>query len=164
MNETLQAGDKVIDFALPGADGRIYSSADARRQGLLMFVFWKKSCGTCQYAFPYLQRFHEQYAHDRFHIWGIAQENREDAVEFVGKYSATFPQLIDTGLDVTELFKPVFVPTLYLVDKGDTILHYVPAFVKDEYNGIARMISERTGVPYSPIVREEDDAPALKPG
>jgi peroxiredoxin len=162
--ETLQVGDRVIDFSLRGADGNTYNTAEARRNGLLMFVFWKKTCGTCQFSFPYLQRFHEQYAHEKFRVWGVAQENQEDVIEFVGKYSATFPQLLDEHLDATELYKPTHVPALYLVDQGDTILRFAPAFMKDEYYSIARLISERTGVPYSPIVRQEDGAPDLKPG
>jgi peroxiredoxin len=164
MNDTLRAGDAVIDFSLSGVDGKTFRSAEAREQGLLMFVFWKRTCGTCQFSFPYLQRFHEQYGHDKFRIWGVAQENRYDVIEFAGRYSATFPQLIDESLEITERYKPAHVPAHYLVDETGKILRFLPAFMKDEYNEIARYIAERTGVPYSPIVREEDGAPDLKPG
>jgi peroxiredoxin len=164
MAEPLKAGDRVADFALRDADGREYSSADARRKGLLMFVFWKRTCGTCQYAFPYFQRFHEQYAGDLFRIWGIAQENAEDTRDFAADYGATFPQLLDTALDITEQYDLTSVPSLYLTDASGMILRFAPAFMADEYNSLAQLIAERTGVPYVPIVRNSDNAPALKPG
>ncbi len=164
MPATKTAGDPVIDFTLAGIDGARYSSRETRADKLLLFVFWKKSCGTCQFTFPYLQRLQEQYSGVGFAIWGISQENREDTAEFVKSYSATFPQLIDEGLELTERYGLISVPSMYLVDGSDTILRHAPAFVKDELNAIAKQASARTGRPYIPVVRPEDDAPDIKPG
>lgn len=165
MPETLKAGDPVVDFVLPGIDGKTYDLRATRRAGVLMaFVFYKKTCGTCQYTFPYLQRLHAQYAGNRFQIWGIAQENAADAEAFAKQYGATFPQLIDESLDVTEQYDLTTVPGIYLVDETDTILRQTGAFSKEELNTMSRLIAERTGKPYVPVVREEDNAPDFKPG
>jgi peroxiredoxin len=165
MSEPLKAGDSVVDFRLRALDGKTYDLGERRRPGALTaFVFWKKSCGTCQYAFPYFQRFHDQYADDRFQIWGISQESAEATAAFVEQYGATFPQLLDEDLAVTVQYGITNVPTLYLVDDEGTILRQAPAFIKDEFNAIAQIAAERIGLPYTPIVREEDNAPALKPG
>lgn len=165
MPNTLKAGDPVVDFILPGLDEKTYDLRATRRAGVLVaFAFYKKTCGTCQYTFPYLQRLHTQYAGDRFQMWGIAQENAADAEAFAKQYGATFPQLIDENLEVTEQYDLTTVPGIYLVDETDTILRQTGAFSKEELNTMARLIAERTGKAYVPVVREEDHAPDFKPG
>ena len=164
MAKTTAAGDAVIDFTLTGIDCSQYSSRETRSKELLLFVFWKKSCGTCQFTFPFLQRLHEQYAGEGFKVWGISQEDAKDTLGFVKEYGAEFPQLIDEGLELTEQYGLLSVPSMYLVDETRTILRHVPAFVKDELNAIAKLASERTGKPYLPVVRPDDDAPDTKPG
>src|SRR5579871_6627047 len=113
MSEPLQAGGKVIDFRLSGVDGKTYDLKERRQPGALTaFVFWKKSCGTCQYSFPYFQRFHDQYANGKFQIWGVSQESPDDTAAFVDQYTATFPQLLDEDLAVTVEYGITNVPTL----------------------------------------------------
>jgi peroxiredoxin len=164
MAEPLQAGDRVCDFILNATDGRQYASADARKRGLLLFAFYKKTCPVCQLAMPYLQRFHCQYTCEGFQVWGVVQEDPAGAAEFAKQYGATFPQLCDTELEVTEQYDLRSVPSLYLVDSGDAILQSVFAFSTDEFNALAKRIAERTGRDYTPIILPEDDAPLFRPG
>lgn len=49
---TRTAGDPVVDFVFKGVDGKTYSTAEARRNGLLMLVFYKVSCPVCQLNNP----------------------------------------------------------------------------------------------------------------
>ncbi len=164
MAETLTTGDPVVDFRLTGADDREYDTARARREGLLLFTIYKARCGTCQYTFPFLQRFHESYAGPGFALWGVSQENREETQAFVQRFGATFPQILDEKLDVSMRYGLQTVPGIYLVDESDTIVRHAPAFIKDELNAMARLAAERTGRPYTLVVREEDNAPVLMPG
>lgn len=161
---TLQTGDRVSDFTLRSVDGMLCNSEEARQSGLLAFVFWKKTCGVCQYSFPFLQRIQDLYAGEGFTIWGIAQENEQDAIDFARSYRATFPQLIDQELEVTEKYGLVSVPSIYLTDATGVILEHAPGFSTDIYNNIACRAAESTGKPYTPIVRPEDAAPPFKPG
>ena len=165
MAGTLAAGDKVADFILPALDGGDFNSLNARGRGLLMFAFWKKGCGTCRYAMPFLQRFHENYAEEgSFQIWGVSQDNADDTHAFTEEFSITFPQALDIDLDVTYAYGLVTVPGIYLVDASDRVLQNAPAFVADEFNAMAKLIAQRQGKEYIPIVLPEDDAPAIKPG
>ncbi len=164
MPETLRAGDPVVDFTLRDTEGRVHDSRQARSEGLLLFAFWKKTCSTCQYTFPFLQRFHDQYAGPGFAVWGVAQESAADASAFAREHGAAFPQLVDEGLAVTEQYRLASVPTIYLSDAAGRLLRWAPAFVADELNEMARIASERTGKPYVPVVRDADQAPAIKPG
>lgn len=164
MADPLAAGDSVKDFALPSLDGAVFDSAAARREGLLLYVFWKRTCGTCQFTFPYLQRFQVLYAGPGFRLWGIAQENAEDTLDFTRLYGVTFPQLIDEDYAVSEEYDLDGVPACYLADGSEKILGFVGGFSTDELNRFAEIIATRTGKPYTPIVRPEDEAPRFKPG
>ena len=160
----LMTGDPVVDFSLPSLDGAVHNSAEARQDGLLLFVFWKRTCSTCQYSFPYLQRFKVLYGSPGFRIWGIAQENPDDARAFMRTYGATFTQLIDEELEVTERYDLAAVPAIYLVDDSERILYETSKFSVEGFNHVARTVAERTGAEYIPIVRPEDGAPNIKPG
>lgn len=160
----LMTGDPLVDFTLPALDDAFHHSIEARSDGLLLFVFWKRTCGTCQFAFPYLQRFKVLYGDSGFRIWGIAQETPDDARSFKRQYGATFTQLIDEGLELTEKYQLTSVPALYLVDSSDRILYSLNQFDTEGFNHIAKIVAERTGVDYTPVVRPEDGAPANKPG
>jgi peroxiredoxin len=164
MSHVLTAGDAVVDFTLAGIDGKTYDSRAARSRGLLLFAIYKKGCGTCQYTMPFLQRFHQEYAGEGFRLWGVSEDSAEETREFAEQFGLTFPLLLDYGLAVTVAYGLTNVPGIYLVDETDTILRHAPAFVKDELNAMAQMVAERCSVPYIPIVREEDNAPASKPG
>jgi peroxiredoxin len=158
------AGEPIQDFALAGLDGRTYDSRDARRKGLLLFAIYKKGCGTCQYTMPFLQRFHQEYAGEGFQLWGIAQDSAEETGEFAERFGLTFPLLLDTDLTVTAAYGLTHVPGIYLVYDSDTILRHAPAFAKDELNAMAQVVAEQCSIPYVPVIRDEDNAPAFKPG
>lgn len=169
LPEPRSEGSEVVDFELQATDGKVYSSRNARRKGLLLAVLFKVGCGTCQYTFPYLQRFQEQYAErseGRFQVWGLSQDRAEETLAFARENgNATFPLLLDSDLRVTVPYGIRNVPDLYLLGAGDTIeAAAVGHFSKDAINAIARRVAAFLGVPYVPIVREEDNAPAIKPG
>lgn len=164
MLQVLTAGDAVVDFTLSGIDGRTYDSRAARSRGLLLFAIYKKGCGTCRFTVPFLQRFHQEYAGEGFRLWGVAQDSAEETREFAWSFGLTFPLLLDTHLAVTAAYRLTHVPGIYLVDESDTILRHAPAFVKDELNAMAQLVAERCSVPYIPVVRDQDNAPAFKPG
>ena len=163
------AGSPAADFILTATDGQTYNTKAARANGLLLLAMVKTGCGTCKYAYPYIQRFHEQYAvpsNGRFQVWGVSQDDAEKTVTFAQENgNATFPALLDPDLSATGQYGITNVPDLYLLDEGDTIqAAIVGHFSTEGYNDLGRLLADRLGLPYTPIVREEDDAPALKPG
>lgn len=163
------SGDAVADFILKAADGKTYSSQEARQKGLLLAVLFRTGCGTCRYAYPYIERLHQQYAQHsegKFQVWGVSQDDAETTLTFAqAQGGVTFPLLLDTGLQVSEDYGITHVPDLYLLGAGDTIsTAIVGHFSRDGFNDLARQAAAYLEVPYVPVVREEDDAPALKPG
>ena len=166
--EPRHAGDPVVDFTLLGIDGETYSSQTARRQGMVLAVLFKTGCGACKYSLPYLQRLHEQYAAGsggKFQVWGLSQDDAATTREFARQYGITFPLLLDSDLSTTVQYRISHVPDLYLLTADDRIADAVVGyFGRDGFNAIARQAAEFLAVPYVPIVRDEDDAPDIKPG
>ena len=165
----LQAGSPVPDYELKGLDGRAYSTRTLRHNGLVLAVLFKTGCGTCQYSFPYIQRLHEQYAQrsgGRFHVLGISQDDAAETLRFVREHgNASFPILLDSELQATAQYGITHVPDLYLIGPDDTIREAVVGhFSTEGFNVLAQQIAAFMGVPYVPVVREEDQAPAIKPG
>ncbi|MGC8668623.1 MAG: peroxiredoxin family protein [Chthonomonadales bacterium] len=154
----------MADFTLKDTAGRLYRSASARAEGPVVFAFYKRSCPTCLYTLPFLQRLHEAYAGGSARVWGISQDTPEDTDALARELGITFPLLIDADLEVTEAYDLVSVPNIYLADEGSVIVRHAPAFIASELNAMARIFAERTGMAYRPVVREEDHAPSLKPG
>jgi len=166
---TLQAGDAVVDFDLTDLNGERFATAQARQQGLVLIALFKTGCGTCRYSAPFLQRLHEQYAANsggKFQVVGVSQDDAATTREFAAQYGGlTFPLLLDMNLDVSGKYAITHVPDLYLLDAHDTLQRSILGrFSRDEFNELARIAAAAVGTPYSPIVRDEDDAPALKPG
>ena len=56
---TLKAGTSAPDFTLPTIDGKKFSLRDALARGPVLAAFFKVSCPTCQYAFPFLERIYK---------------------------------------------------------------------------------------------------------
>ena len=58
---TLTAGKTAPDFSLKTLDGKDFSLKSALAQGPVVLAFFKVSCPTCQYAFPYFERLFQSY-------------------------------------------------------------------------------------------------------
>jgi peroxiredoxin len=57
----LTTGAKAPEFELKTLDGKRVSLGKELSRGALVLAFFKVSCPTCQYAFPFLERLHRAY-------------------------------------------------------------------------------------------------------
>lgn len=57
----LAVGAKAPDFELKTLDGKRVSLNEELARGAVVLAFFKVSCPTCQYAFPFLERLHRAY-------------------------------------------------------------------------------------------------------
>src|SRR5713226_7890752 len=93
------AGTKARDFSLPavssGKDSGNFSLQAALKQGPVLAAFFKVSCPTCQYAFPYLERIHKAHGDKKITVVGISQNDQRDTGAFLKEYGVTFPTLLD---------------------------------------------------------------------
>ena len=91
----LAAGTKAPDFELKTLDGKQFSLSDELARGPVVLVFFKVSCPTCQYAFPFFERLHKAYGHKGVTLVGISQNDAKDTAAFNKEFGITFPVLLD---------------------------------------------------------------------
>src|SRR5258707_4393695 len=91
----LRVGGTAPDFKLVGLHNEALSLSDVLLRGPVLLAFFKVSCPTCQYAFPFYERLFQAYKGRGVTLIGISQNNPEDAAAFAKEFGITFPLLLD---------------------------------------------------------------------
>ncbi len=98
---------RIVDFQLPGLDGKVVSLHDADAD-LILLDFWGSWCAPCRTSIPHLAELHEKLAAKGVKVIGIAcekgesfQDRRAHAEAAVRDLNINYPVLIsnkDGGL------------------------------------------------------------------
>src|SRR5207253_9825972 len=82
-------------FELKTADGRSHGLAEALQRGTVVLVFYKASCPTCQFTFPFIQRIYSKFGTSAgWTLWGISQDDADDTSDLARQHGITFDLLI----------------------------------------------------------------------
>jgi len=119
----LPSGVKAQDFTLTSTTGKPVVLSELTKRGPVVLAFFKVSCPTCQYAFPYFERRSQLHKPEAVSFVGISQNNLADTQAFIKQYGITFPVAIDDSSRyiVSNAYKLTNVPTAYLVDRDGKI-------------------------------------------
>ena len=163
--EALSAGTKAPAFTLPDTSGQQRSLAEALKKGPVLLAFYKVSCPVCQFAFPFLERIQQQIrGRDDVQLWGVAQDDADDADQFARQYGCTFPMLTDEDpYPVSNEYGLTNVPTLFLLRPDGQIQLSSVGFVKSEIEAAAAELTRSTDAPV-PIFKPTDNVPEFKSG
>jgi peroxiredoxin len=166
--QTLVAGEAAPPFALNSTDGQKRSLRDALAKGPLVAAFFKVSCPTCQYTFPFIERLQGQLrsagAKD-VQIWGIVQDNAADGREFAREYGVTFPILADEEpYEISQQYRLNYVPTLFLIAADGRVELTCDGFSKADLLAFHRRLAEHSAVKLPPLFQPADRVPEFKPG
>lgn len=162
---SILAGHVAPSFSLRGLNGRLFSLEDALRKGPVVAAFFKVTCPTCQFAFPFLERLHKAYAGDGVTFWGISQDDARDTREFCAEYGVTFPSLLDDeDYPVSNLYGLTNVPTIFLIDAGGAVKVSCVGFSRADFEAIAAHLAARDGRAPTPLFRASEIIPASKAG
>ena len=113
----LVEGKTAPDFSLPAMDGSTFSLKQALAKGPVVLAFFKVSCPTCQYAFPFLERIYKAYGKRNVTIVGLSQNDAKDTARFNKEFGVTFPVLLDDtrSYPVSNAYGLTNVPTLFWI-------------------------------------------------
>ncbi len=113
----LNPGTTAPDFTLPAMDGGKFSLHEALLRGPVLAAFFKVSCPTCQYAFPFLQRIYEAQGSGNLSIIGISQNGNKDTAAFLKEYGIKFPVLLDdtNTYPVSNAYGLTNVPSIFWI-------------------------------------------------
>jgi peroxiredoxin len=161
----IRTGNTAPAFMLEGTDGKKHSLDEIKNKGIGFFAFFKVTCPTCQYAFPFLERIYEKVKDKGIPFWGIVQDPKDKARDFARQYGNTFPFLIDDNpYAVSKIYGISIVPTWYLVNGNLKVLASSEAWVKKEYVDLATLLAEKTGVEILGLFIPDENVLELKPG
>ena|SRR5690349_15560189 len=119
----LPNGAKAQEFTLKTTTGKSVVLSELVKRGPVVLAFFKVSCPTCQYAFPYFERMSQLHKPEAATILGISQNDASETQAFMQTYGITFPVAIDDSgkYIVSNAYKLTNVPTAYLVDRDGRI-------------------------------------------
>lgn len=161
----LETGTKAPDFKLSGTDGKTYSLKEKLSTDLTLIAFFKISCPTCQFTFPFLEKLHQNYAGNGFKLWGISQNNQAETLQFAREYKISFPLLLDqNNYQISYAYGITVVPTMFLIDKNQEILFSSEGFAKEDLEKLSQEVAQRIGSSPVNIFAGESYVPAFKAG
>ena len=149
----LRPGAEAPDFELKDLTGRSYRLSDALSRGPVILVFYKASCPTCQFTFPYIQKMFSKPGRDaNITLWGISQDEPDKTREFATQHGITFDMLLDEHpYEVSAAYGLQFVPAMFLVQPDGKIAVSDYGFTKAGLNQIAgfEFFTPNDGLPAS---------------
>jgi peroxiredoxin len=161
----LKTGQGAPAFTLEGTDGHKHGLDEIKSKGLGVLAFFKVTCPTCQYTFPFLERIYQKVEDKGIPFWGIVQDPMDKAKQFSAQYGTTFPHLIDDNpYAVSKSFGISIVPTWYVVDGNLKILATGESWVKKDYETLANLLAEKTGAEIAGLFNPGENVMELKPG
>lgn len=160
----IDTGIAAPDFELQSVEEKSFSLKDALSRGPVVAVFFKVSCPTCQYAFPFIERLHQLSADSPAQFWGISQDSREETVEFCQEYGVSFPVLLDEdGYAASNDYGLHFVPSIFLIGSDGEVQLMSEGFCKVDLLEIQNKLNLGNGSGEE-LFKAGEDVPEFRPG
>ena len=123
-----QEGFQAPDFTLSTLDSQIITLSDLRGKAILL-NFWATWCPPCRSEMPAMQTVYKDYGSSgKFVILAVnstLQDRMEDVGSFVVEQGLTFPVLLDTDGEVSNLYQVRSMPTSFFIDPDGIIREVV---------------------------------------
>ena len=162
---SLRTGAPAPNFTLAGMEGRTYSLRGALERGPLLVAFFKVSCPTCQYIFPFIERINQQFGKRGIQVWGVSQDNAKDSRSFAEEFAVTFPLLVDNHpYAVSDAYGLTHVPTVFLIDSQGQIVLATDGFDKKDLLAVHRWLAEYSATSPPALFLPSERVPEFKPG
>jgi peroxiredoxin len=162
----LTAGAKAPDFELKAMDGKRFVLRDELIHGPIVLAFFKVSCPTCQYAFPFLERLEQAYGHTSVRIVGVSQNHPRETASFTKEFGITFPVLLDDTekYPASNAYGLTNVPTIFWVAQDGEIELSSVGWVKADFAEINRKMAESRNAAPALVFRPGEDVRDFRAG
>jgi len=163
--QVIKVGDAAPSFSLVDVSGQAQSLEKALATGPVLVAFFKVSCPTCQYAFPFLDRLHREFAGKGAAVWGISQDDASASRDFAAEFKLSFPILIDAKpYAVSNQYGVSVTPTIFLVGKDGEVRVTGEGFSKQDLLDAQRSLAEEHAVKAGTLFAPGERIPEFKPG
>ena len=163
---TLPAGEPAPPISLKDTSGQSVTLEEALKKGPVVAAFFKVSCPTCQFTFPFLERMYETYGGNGFTLLGVSQNDAADTREFAEEFGVKFPLLLDDegSFTASNEYGITNVPSVFLISQDGKILERSIGFGKRDLENMAQEAARATNRPVAPLFRPGEVVPDHKPG
>lgn len=162
----LTAGSKAPDLELKTMDGKRFSLRDELASGPLVLAFFKVSCPTCQYAFPFLERLWRAYGDKGVRIVGVSQNDASQTAAFTKEFGVTFPVLLDEAdrYPVSNAYGLTNVPSIFWIAQDGEIELSSVGWVKADFEAISRKMAESANTAPAAVFKPGEDVRDFRAG
>jgi peroxiredoxin len=162
----LAIGKKAPEFTLKTSDVKSFSLSEALARGPVVLAFFKISCPTCQYAFPFFERLYKAYGKNGVTLVGVAQNDAEEVASFAKEFGVTFPILLDeiATYPVSNAYGLTNVPTLFWIAQDGEIEVSSVGWVKADFEQINRKMAEAGKAKPAAMFRSDEDVRDFRAG
>jgi len=126
----LKPGTQAPDFHFQLVNGEEFKLSHHKGKTIIV-NFWRAGCPPCRTEIPYLESLHNEYKSKGLIVLGFnCSDDKEVALEFLGKYGASYPNIVDsTGTAMNVYFEKYqtlrgfsSVPLNYLIDSEGKVV------------------------------------------
>lgn len=162
----LEPGKIAPDFTVAALEGKQFSLREALDRGPVIAAFFKVSCPTCQYTFPFLERLYKAYANRGVTLVGISQNDKRDTAAFAREYGITFPLLLDDArtYPASNAYGLTTVPTIFWIAPEGEIEMSSVGWVRSDFEQLNHRIAELAQVAQAPMFRAGEDIHDFRAG
>ena len=162
----LPSGAKAPNFELRAMDGKRFVLSDELAQGPVVLAFFKVSCPTCQYAFPFLERLNRAYGHKGVRIVGVSQNDPRETANFTKEFGVSFPMLLDDRktYPVSNAYGLTNVPTIFWIAQDGSIEVSSVGWIKADFVEINRKMAGLTGAAAAVIFQPGEEVRDFRAG
>jgi cytochrome c biogenesis protein CcmG/thiol:disulfide interchange protein DsbE len=124
-NQTQPTAGPAPDFTLTTLDGDTYRLADLKGQ-VVVINFWASWCGPCRVEAPELEKVWRAYQDQGVTFLGVAYTDTErGAREFIAQYSQTYPNGLDLGTKISDLYNIQGVPETFIINQRGEVVEFI---------------------------------------
>ncbi len=137
----VDVGSDAPDFKLKDEQGG-FKTLDDYKGNVLVLDFWGTWCKWCVKAMPELQKVHQHFQGKNAIVLGISCQEPDDAdpVKFKKDKSITYKTLLE-GDQVALQYGVRGFPTLFVLDKGGTVIYRKSGFSETMADELIELIS-----------------------
>jgi peroxiredoxin len=162
----LTTGTHAPDFELRAMDGKRFILRDELAHSPVVLAFFKVSCPTCQYAFPFLERLERAYGHKGVRIVGVSQNHPKETAAFTKEFGVTFPVLLDDSdsYPASNAYGLTNVPSIFWIAQDGEIEVSSVGWVKAEFTEINRKMAEFGNIAPAALFKPGEDVRDFRAG
>jgi peroxiredoxin len=162
----LTPGTKAPEFELKSLEAKPFTLRDELASGPVVLAFFKVSCPTCQYAFPFFERLYKAYGSNKVKLVGISQNDAKDTAAFTKEFGVTFPILLDEAhtYPVSNSYGLTNVPTIFWVAQDGQIELSSVGWLKKDFEEISRKMAEAGNTAPAALFQPSEDVRDFRAG